>query len=119
MRSALTTAPIELSLACSWIAPNFACSANAIWPISPCVGTVLAEPGNWVGPGTTVGTGVAEGAGVGDGVGAGVEVGAADGAGEALAPGALEGPGLPLGPVVAVGAGGISRRSSLLMRLPG
>src|SRR5438034_10809614 len=109
MRSALTTAPIELSLACSWMGPNFACSANAIWPISPCVGTVFAEPGNWVGPGATVGTGVADGAGVGDGVGAGVAVGAADGAGEPFAPGALVTPGLPLGAVVAVGPGANAR----------
>src|SRR5258706_11677034 len=79
IRSALTTAPIELRLACSK-SPNFACRAFAITPRSPSLGIwVLLTTGATVGDGAGLAVGATLGAAVGDADGAGLAVGADDG----------------------------------------
>ena len=129
IRSELTTAPIELSFACSAIGPNWATSARAMSPSSPVVGTSAADPG--MGAADGLGTGVVLGAGDGVGAALGAGVGSADGPGDAPdAAGAADGEGpavaaplasaLPLGAAVPVGTGvgvGSSRRSRPVRRM--
>ena len=55
MRSLLTTAPIELSEACSAIGPSAVWRPVAIRPISPSVGTWVLAPGIAVGAGEPLG----------------------------------------------------------------
>ena len=116
IRSELTTAPIELSLACSAIGPNLRLRApRAMSPSSPGRRDLGRRPGDRAAD--ALGTGVADGAGDGVGPAVGAEVGSADGPGDAPeAAGATEpdgaavaaplAPGLPLGAVVPVGGGG-------------
>ena len=130
IRSELTTAPIELSLACSAIGPNSATRPRAMSPISPVVGTSPADPGIGCRRGAR---GRRGGRGRGRRRGGrwrgrgrdrrsratrrrprGATVRRRDGAAVA----APLAPGLPLGAVVPVGAGvGSSRRSRPVRRM--